>query len=124
MSDKDCIYLDYAATTPVDPEAAAEMCKCLTREGVFANPSSLHGPGRAAGRVVEAARGDLDRRSLGERQRRQRGFAHEIAGKRRVSGTRQPRVTGHAEIRESTNEELGPFVALLVEAQHRFARLA
>ncbi|MDH3893206.1 MAG: aminotransferase class V-fold PLP-dependent enzyme [Chromatiales bacterium] len=56
MSDKDCIYLDYAATTPVDPEAAAEMCKCLTREGVFANPSSLHGPGRAAGRVVEAAR--------------------------------------------------------------------
>ena len=56
MSDKDCIYLDYAATTPVDPGAAAEMCKCLTREGVFANPSSLHGPGRAAGRVVEAAR--------------------------------------------------------------------
>jgi len=59
MSDNDCIYLDYAATTPVDPRVAAAMCECLTREGVYANPSSLHGPGRAAGRVVEAARGKV-----------------------------------------------------------------
>lgn len=56
MSDNDCIYLDYAATTPVDPRVAAAMCECLTRGGVYANPSSVHGPGRAAGRVVEAAR--------------------------------------------------------------------
>jgi cysteine desulfurase len=56
MSDNECIYLDYAATTPVDPRVAAAMCQCLTREGVYANPSSLHGPGRAAGRVIEDAR--------------------------------------------------------------------
>jgi cysteine desulfurase len=56
MSDNDCIYLDYAATTPVDPRVAAAMCEFLTRDGVYANPSSVHAPGRAAGRVVENAR--------------------------------------------------------------------
>ncbi|WP_420936135.1 IscS subfamily cysteine desulfurase [Alteromonas sp. A081] len=34
------IYLDYAATTPVDPRVAEEMAKCLTLEGNFGNPAS------------------------------------------------------------------------------------
>lgn len=49
-------YLDYAATTPVDPRVAGRMLECLGVEGAFANPSSPHGPGRAAqARVDEAA---------------------------------------------------------------------
>jgi cysteine desulfurase len=51
------IYLDYAATTPVDPRVAAVMAECLTREGAFGNPGSLsHEYGEAANDLVEAAR--------------------------------------------------------------------
>jgi len=50
------IYLDYAATTPVDPEVAAVMNECLGPEGEFANPSSFHAAGRRARQRVEAAR--------------------------------------------------------------------
>ncbi|HEY1773179.1 MAG TPA: IscS subfamily cysteine desulfurase [Gammaproteobacteria bacterium] len=53
------IYLDYAATTPVDPEVAAKMAECLTAEGLFANPASIHAPGRAARGAVEEARGQV-----------------------------------------------------------------
>ena len=34
------IYLDYSATTPVDPRVAAKMSECLTKEGSFGNPAS------------------------------------------------------------------------------------
>jgi len=34
------IYLDYAATTPVDPRVAEKMAQCLTIEGNFGNPAS------------------------------------------------------------------------------------
>ncbi len=48
-------YLDYAATTPVDPAVAAAMSGCLTMSGDFANPSSTHALGvRAAARIEEA----------------------------------------------------------------------
>ncbi|NNF51659.1 MAG: IscS subfamily cysteine desulfurase [Gammaproteobacteria bacterium] len=54
------IYLDYAATTPVDPRVAEQMCECLTMEGNFANPaSSSHMLGRTAKGVVEMARRDV-----------------------------------------------------------------
>lgn len=46
-------YLDHAATTPMLPEALAAMSAELGRVG---NPSSLHGSGRAARRVVEESR--------------------------------------------------------------------
>ena len=36
------VYLDYAATTPVDPAVAEAMSECLQRDGDFANPSSAH----------------------------------------------------------------------------------
>jgi len=48
------IYLDYNATTPIDPEAAVAMRPCL--DEVFGNPSSTHGYGLRAREVVEAAR--------------------------------------------------------------------
>jgi len=59
MSQGQHIYLDYAATTPVDPEVAAAMAACLTAEGAFANPASVHGPGRAARALVEQARAEV-----------------------------------------------------------------
>jgi cysteine desulfurase len=51
------IYLDYAATAPLDPAVAAAMHECLVHE--FGNPSSLHAPGRRARRLVEAARASV-----------------------------------------------------------------
>src|ERR1700675_1119948 len=50
-------YLDYAATTPVDPRVAARMAECLTQQGAFGNPGSAsHDYGEAASELVEAAR--------------------------------------------------------------------
>jgi cysteine desulfurase len=51
------IYLDYAATAPLDPAVAAAMTDCMTHE--FANPSSVHEPGRRARRLVEHARAQV-----------------------------------------------------------------
>ena len=42
MKDAAPLYLDYAATTPVDRRVAAAMSDCLTREGAFGNPASAH----------------------------------------------------------------------------------
>jgi cysteine desulfurase len=53
MSDQE-IYLDYAATSPVDPAVTAAMLECLQHE--FGNPSSQHAAGRRARDLVEAAR--------------------------------------------------------------------
>lgn len=54
------IYLDYAATTPVDPEVAEAMTQCLTLEGTFANPASRsHVYGWQAEEKVELARGQV-----------------------------------------------------------------
>ncbi|HPF59602.1 MAG TPA: IscS subfamily cysteine desulfurase [Candidatus Competibacteraceae bacterium] len=51
------IYLDYAATTPVDPRVAALLGRHLTRDGVFGNPSSTtHIFGRQAAQAIETAR--------------------------------------------------------------------
>lgn len=50
------VYLDYAATTPVDPRVAQCMLECLTIEGNFGNAASAHGAGRRARASVERAR--------------------------------------------------------------------
>jgi cysteine desulfurase len=53
----DPIYLDYAATTPVDPAVAAAMVACLTTAGDFGNASSAtHVFGQRAAARVETAR--------------------------------------------------------------------
>ncbi|MER3484145.1 MAG: cysteine desulfurase NifS [Meiothermus sp.] len=47
------IYLDYAATTPLDPEVKAGIERVLD---VYGNPSSVHGVGREAKRLLEEGR--------------------------------------------------------------------
>ena len=48
------IYLDYAATSPLDPRVVEAMLPHLT--DVYGNPSSLHATGRHARRALEDAR--------------------------------------------------------------------
>lgn len=56
------IYLDYAATTPVEQEVANAMAEFLTRNGIFGNPhSTAHCFGQAAYQAVETARQDVAR---------------------------------------------------------------
>ncbi len=51
------IYMDYSATTPVDPRVAEKMCACLTPAGIFGNPASRsHAFGWAAEAAVDKAR--------------------------------------------------------------------
>ena len=51
------IYLDYSATTPIDPRVAAKMSECLTIEGNFGNPASRsHEFGWVAEEAVDFAR--------------------------------------------------------------------
>lgn len=51
------IYMDYAASTPVDPQVAEKMMDCLTLGGNFANPASRsHIYGWKAEEAVEKAR--------------------------------------------------------------------
>lgn len=47
------IYLDYNATSPLRPEAKQAMLEVM---GQTLNPSSIHGAGRAARKLVEDAR--------------------------------------------------------------------
>lgn len=54
------IYLDYAATTPVDQRVADEMMQCLTMDGNFGNPASRsHRFGWQAEELVDQARNDI-----------------------------------------------------------------
>lgn len=51
------IYLDYAATTPVDPRVAETLQQYLTPDGIFGNPASRsHAVGWQAEAAVEQAR--------------------------------------------------------------------
>lgn len=51
------VYLDFAASTPVDPDVAAAMHACLSDDGLCGNPhSTAHAYGRAAGALIARAR--------------------------------------------------------------------
>lgn len=54
------VYLDYLATSPVDPRVAEVMAGCLTLQGVFGNPASRsHAYGWQAEQAVELGRRQL-----------------------------------------------------------------
>src|SRR5215469_8162524 len=53
------VYLDYAATTPVDARVADAMDSCLTEGGDFGNASSSHAFGRAAAARIARARAQV-----------------------------------------------------------------
>ena len=53
------VYLDNAATTPVDPRVAAAMAQCLSEQGEFGNAGSSHEYGHAAAARVERARAQV-----------------------------------------------------------------
>lgn len=54
------IYLDYAATTPVDPRVAEKMFQCMTMDGIFGNPASRsHRYGWQAEEAVDIARNQV-----------------------------------------------------------------
>ena len=54
------LYLDYSATTPVDPRVAERMSECLLAEGTFGNPASRsHAYGWEAEELVETARAQV-----------------------------------------------------------------
>jgi cysteine desulfurase len=54
---KSRIYLDHAATTPLDPQVFKAMEPYLN--STFGNPSSVHEEGRKARKAVETARGQV-----------------------------------------------------------------
>lgn len=51
------VYLDYNASTPVDPRVAVELAAWT--EKIYANPSSGHSSGRLAGALVDCARAQV-----------------------------------------------------------------
>ena len=51
------IYLDYAASTPLDPGVFSAMESFLTN--LYANPSALYGPAVAARNAIEKSRKDI-----------------------------------------------------------------
>ncbi len=53
------IYLDHAATAPLDPRVAAVMTECLADPLLQANPASAHAAGRAAAARIEIARAQV-----------------------------------------------------------------
>lgn len=50
------IYMDFAASTPVDPAVADAMAAVLTGDAGLANPAATHAQGEAAAAVIEKAR--------------------------------------------------------------------
>ncbi len=63
----DKIYLDHAATTPLDPEVLAAMTEVMS--GSYGNPSSIHSMGRKSRILIENARrtiADTINSSIGE----------------------------------------------------------
>lgn len=59
-STSDTVYMDYAATTPVDPRVVARMLEFLGPRALFANAASRgHAAGRRAAAAVEDARAQV-----------------------------------------------------------------
>jgi len=56
---EDLLYLDYAASTPVDQRVVEAMTALMTVSGNYANPSSTHFAGRQSVEFIAKAAGQL-----------------------------------------------------------------
>jgi cysteine desulfurase len=54
MNDRQSIYLDYAASTPVDPQVVAAMLPYFS--SIYGNASGLHKQARASARAIDESR--------------------------------------------------------------------
>lgn len=59
MSVEPEIYLDYAATTPIDPAVFERMREVCSARATYGNPSSLHPAGRRSYDLIESARAQV-----------------------------------------------------------------
>jgi cysteine desulfurase len=59
MGDGQPIYLDHAATAPLDARVAAVMAACLADPGLQANPASAHAAGRRSAARMACARAEV-----------------------------------------------------------------
>ena len=59
MGTEGTIYLDHAATAPLDARVAAAMSACLGDPSLQANPASAHAAGRRAAARIELARAEV-----------------------------------------------------------------
>lgn len=94
-------YLDHAATTPLREEARAALLEGLA---AWANPSSPHGPGRAARALLEDARARIARAlgwtgavilTSGASEAIALAMRHARAGQRRALATEHEAVLRH-----------------------------
>ena len=59
MGDGEPIYLDHAATAPLDARVAAVMAACLADPTLQANPASAHAAGRRSAERIASARAEV-----------------------------------------------------------------
>lgn len=59
MSGRETIYLDHAATAPLDARVASGMAACLADPSLQANPASAHAAGRRSAERIARARGEI-----------------------------------------------------------------
>jgi cysteine desulfurase len=59
MRDGEPIYLDHAATAPLDARVAAVMAACLADPALQANPASAHAAGRRSAHRIALARAEV-----------------------------------------------------------------
>src|SRR5687767_13641994 len=59
MGDGEPIYLDHAATAPLDARVAALMAACLADPTLQANPASAHAAGRRSAERIACARAEV-----------------------------------------------------------------
>lgn len=105
------IYLDYHATTPVDPRVLEAMLPCFGTE--FGNPSSTHGFGKVANQVVRDAASQIAR-LVGAEQRP--GVHHPVVFTSGATESINLALKGYAQKHQTENQ---PFRIGVMGLEHK-----